>query len=162
MTLRSLVLASLVFAGTPAVATEITRNPIPGSDFPISQSVELAPGFRLLYVSGQVPPVVDSEADPRSVEAFGDTETQTVNVIERIEAALENAGYTLDDVVKMQVFLVADPETGEMDFAGFMDGYTQFFSQERDNLPARSAMEIAGLVNPGWLVEIEVVAAKTE
>ncbi len=58
--------------------------------------------------------------------------------------------------------LVGDPNNdGNMDFAGFMEGYTQFFgTEEQPNLPARSAMQVAGLVNPGWLVEIEVVAVR--
>ena len=104
--------------------------------------------------------MVDEAAEEGSRAAYGDTETQTVGVLERIDAALENAGYSMDDVVKMQVFLVGDPEMdGAMDFEGFMRGYTQFFGAER-GLPARSAMQVAGLVVPGWLVEIEVTAAK--
>ena len=159
------ILLALAAAPAPAPAqddaSEITRNPIPGSDFPIAQSVEIPAGTDTLYVSGQVPPVVDEEAEQGSREAFGDTETQTVGVLERIDAALEGAGYSMDDVVKMQVFLVGDPEMdGAMDFEGFMRGYTQFFGAERGNLPARSAMQVAGLVVPGWLVEIEVTAAR--
>ena len=159
-----LATAALALAATPAPAQEgasaITRNPIPGSDFPIAQSVEIPAGATTLYVSGQVPPVVDEAAPEGSRAAYGDTETQTVGVLERIDAALGNAGYTMDDVVKMQAFLVGDPEMdGAMDFEGFMRGYTQFFGPER-GLPARSAMQVAGLVVPGWLVEIEVTAAK--
>ena len=62
----------------------------------------------------------------------------------------------------MQVFLVADPgKENRMDFAGFMEGYTQFFgTPQQPNLPARSVMAVAGLVNPGWLVEIEVTAVR--
>lgn len=76
-------------------------------------------GASVLYVSGQVPPVANEEAEPGSREAYGDTETQTVGVLERIDAALQAAGYTMDDVVKMQVFLVGDPEKdGAMDFEG--------------------------------------------
>ncbi|MGB3769286.1 MAG: hypothetical protein WA947_22230 [Phormidesmis sp.] len=56
----------------------------------------------------------------------------------------------------------AEPSTvAAFGFAGFMAGYTQFFgTEEQPNLPSRSAMQIAGLVNPGWLVEIEVVAVR--
>ena len=155
-----LALAAAAAPGQEA-ASEITRNPIPGSDFPIAQSVEIPAGTTTLYVSGQVPPVVDEAAPEGSRAAYGDTETQTVGVLERIDAALENAGYSMDDVVKMQVFLVGDPEMdGAMDFEGFMRGYTQFFGAERGNLPARSAMQVASLVVPGWLVEIEVTAAR--
>lgn len=152
--------AFLTFAGT-AQAQEITRNPIPDSDFPIAQSVQVPPGAEVLYVSGQVPPVVDEEAEQGTRAAYGDTETQTTGVFERIQGALENAGWSMDDVVKMQVFLVGDPEMdGAMDFDGFMSGYTQFFGPEMGNLPARSAMQVAGLVVEGWLVEIEVTAAR--
>ncbi len=88
--------------------------------------------------------------------------TQTVGVLKSIEATLKDLGLTMGDVVKMQVFLVGDPKMdGKMDFAGFMKGYTQFFgTQAQPNLPARSAMQVAGLVNPGWLVEIEVTAVR--
>lgn len=157
----SLFTALLATIAATAQAQNITRNPIPGSDFPIAQSVELTAGTTTLLVSGQVPPVVDETAEEGSRAAYGDTETQTVGVLERIASALEGAGYSMADVVKMQVFLVGDPEMdGAMDFDGFMRGYTQFFSAEQDNLPARSAMQVAGLVVPGWLVEIEVMAAK--
>jgi enamine deaminase RidA (YjgF/YER057c/UK114 family) len=62
----------------------------------------------------------------------------------------------------MQAFLVADPaKDNRMDFAGFMEGYTQFFgTPQQPNLPSRSVMTVAGLVNPGWLVEIEVTAVR--
>jgi enamine deaminase RidA (YjgF/YER057c/UK114 family) len=63
------------------------------------------------------------------------------------------------DVVKMQVFLVHDARA-PMDFKAFMEGYTQFFGGSQPNLPARSVVGIAALANPGFLVEIEVVAVK--
>ena len=154
---------TVVPAGSTQAADEIVRYPLPNnSTFPISRSVMIPAGAELLYVSGQVPPVVDPDAEPGSRAAYGNTEQQTIGVIERIQAALADAGMTLHDVVKMQVYLVADPENdNEMDFAGFMAGYTQFFgTAEQPNLPARSAFQIAGLAVPGWLVEIEVVAAR--
>jgi enamine deaminase RidA (YjgF/YER057c/UK114 family) len=48
-----------------------------------------------------------------------------------------------------------------MDFAGMMRGYSASFgTKEQPNKPARSTMQVAGLVREGWLVEIEVTAAK--
>jgi hypothetical protein len=41
-----------------------------------------------------------------------------------------------------------------------MEAYTQYFGGSQPNLPARAVVQVAGLSNPGWLVEIEVVAAK--
>ncbi len=65
----------------------------------------------------------------------------------------------MGDVVKMQVFLVHDPRA-PMDFGAFMQGYTQFFGGAQPNLPARSVVGVSALANPGFLVEIEVVAVK--
>ena len=61
----------------------------------------------------------------------------------------------------MTVYLVGDPaKGGRMDFDGFMAAYTQFFgTKEQPNLPARSTVQVAGLVAPGMLVEIEVQLA---
>ncbi|EDX84897.1 Endoribonuclease L-PSP superfamily [Synechococcus sp. PCC 7335] len=142
--------------------TDVVRYPIPGSDFPISQAVELPADATLVYLSGQVPAVVDETAEGGTIAAFGNTETQTLTVLEKIQDILTSLDLTMSDVVKMQVFLVGDPEMdGVMDFAGFMSGYTQFFGTEaQPNLPSRSAMQVAGLANPGWLVEIEVVAVR--
>ena len=60
--------------------------------------------------------------------------------------------------------IVKGPVSGEVvstDFAGMMRGYRAFFgTAEQPNKPARSTMQVGGLVDPGWLVEIEVTAAK--
>ena len=48
-----------------------------------------------------------------------------------------------------------------MDFAGMMRGYRAYFGTPQQPLKtARSTMQVAGLVDPGWLVEIEVTAAR--
>jgi enamine deaminase RidA (YjgF/YER057c/UK114 family) len=144
-----------------AAAPGIVRHKIPQSDFPIAQAVTLPPGTTLHFISGQVPPAVDKAADPNSLAAFGDTKTQTVGVLTKIKDILQGMGLAMGDVVKMQVFLVGDPaKNGRADVAGFMEGYTQFFGGAQPNLPARAVIQVAGLSNPGWLVEIEVVAAK--
>ena len=50
---------------------------------------------------------------------------------------------------------------GRMDFGGFMEAYTQYFgTEEQPNLPARSAVQVAGLARPGMLVEVEVILAR--
>jgi enamine deaminase RidA (YjgF/YER057c/UK114 family) len=59
------------------------------------------------------------------------------------------------------VFLVAPPGQQRMDFAGMMRAYRErFATPQQPNKPARSTMQVAGLVDPGWLVEIEVTAAR--
>ena len=65
------------------------------------------------------------------------------------------------DIYRMQVFLVSPDGASAMDFAAFMQGYTQFFgTEDQPNLPVRSVVEVAGLANPAWLVEIEVSAVR--
>jgi len=143
-----------------ALAEDIIRHPIPNSDFPILQAVEVPADKTMVYLSGTVPSVINEDVDQNSMEAFGTTEEQTVTVMNRIEAQLESLGLGVGDIIKMQAFLVA-PEGETVDFQGFMAGYTQFFgTEEQPNLPVRSAMVVDALVNPGWLVEIEVTAVR--
>lgn len=146
-------------AATPLAAQGPTRIGPVGS--PIASSVEVPADSRIIYVSGQVPEEVDPSAPAGSVQRFGDTETQTKSVIGKIVRELKPHGLTLGDVVMMRVFLVAPPGQPRMDFAGMMRGYRAFFgTAEQPNKPARSTMQVGGLVDPGWLVEIEVTAAK--
>lgn len=165
MTTMRICAATLVaglFLSGNAMAEDVVRHKNPNSDFPIAQAVEVPAGKTTVYVSGAVPSVVDEKAEKGSLAAYGDTRTQTESVLKSIEKTLEGLGLKMGDVVKMQVFLVGDPaQGGKMDFAGFMDGYTKFFgTKEQPNLPARSVMQVAGLVAPGWLVEIEVTAVR--
>lgn len=151
-------LCVLSLAATAAAEAPKRTGP---PDSPISASVEVPAGSRLIYVSGQVPEVANPAAAQGTVERFGDTETQTRSVIRKIDGVLKRQGLTLGDVVMMRVFLVAPPGQPRMDFAGMMRGYSASFgTPEQPNKPARSTMQVGGLVDPGWLVEIEVTAAK--
>ena len=163
MKLRSMVsLAALAAAlQVGAASADVVRHPIPNSTFPIAQAVEVKGNVTTYYVSGQVPPVADKGADPQTVAAYGNITTQTVGVLNRIKDILGGFGLSMADVVKMQVFLVHTP-AAPMDFKAFMDGYTQFFGGSQPNLPARSVLGVASLANPGFLVEIEVIAVKDE
>jgi enamine deaminase RidA (YjgF/YER057c/UK114 family) len=144
-------------------SNQIIRHPLPNnSTFPIAQAVELPAGSSIIYLSGTVPSPANPEANRDSREYFGDTETQTVNVLSKMQATLNGMGLDLGDVVKLTVFLVGDPDNNQrMDFNGFMAGYTKFFgTKEQPNLPARSAFQIAGLTQPLMFVEIEAVLVR--
>ena len=159
--LASRLAACALLLPAAASAQDIVRHKIPGSDFPIALAVTIPPSATIHFISGQVPPVVDKAADPNSLAAFGDTKTQTLGVLNRVKDILKGMGMGIGDVVKMQVFIVGDAgKGGRADVAGFMEGYTQFFGGAQPNLPARSVFQVAGLSNPGWLIEIEVTAAK--
>lgn len=155
------LLAAALLAAPPALAQEVLR--IGPAQSPISASVEIPSGSRIVYVSGTVPDPVDQSAPQGSVARFGDTATQTRSILRKIQAQLREHQMELGDVVMMRVFLVAPPGQERMDFAGMMSAYREFFgTAEQPNKPARSTMEVAGLVDAGWLVEIEVTAARME
>lgn len=157
--MRHLVLLALAaFAATGARAQEVRR--LGPAESPISASVELPQWSRLVYVSGTVPDPVDANAPQGSVARYGDTAAQTRSVLRKIEAQLARHNLGLRDVVMMRVFLVAPPGQARMDFAGMMTAYREYFGTEAQPMrPARSTMQVSGLVDPGWLVEIEVTAA---
>jgi enamine deaminase RidA (YjgF/YER057c/UK114 family) len=159
--IKTLIAATtLALTALPVLASDVTRHPIPDSDFPILQAVEVPAGATTVYLSGTVPAVTNETAEKNSVEAFGTMEEQTVSVMTRIKAQLEALNMDVGDIIKMQAFLVA-PEGEAVDFKGFMAGYSQFFGTEaQPNLPVRSAMVVDALVNPGWLVELEVTAVR--
>jgi enamine deaminase RidA (YjgF/YER057c/UK114 family) len=152
------LLAALAAATAQAQAQEVRR--LGPAESPISASVEVPAGSRLVYVSGTVPDPVDANAPAGSVQRYGDTAAQTRSILTKVQAQLGRHGLTLGDVVMMRVFLVAPPGQPRMDFAGMMSAYREFFgTAAQPNRPARSTMQVAGLVDPGWLVEIEVTAA---
>ena len=156
-------LTSLLMLPSLAPAEDVIRYKLPnGSTFPISAAVEVPAAKTLVYLSGMVPPVVDPKAAKDSMAAYGDTKTQAMGALNAIQAELATLHLTMGDVIKMQVFLVGDPaKGGKMDFDGLMQAYTQFFgTPAQPHLPVRSAMQIAALANPGFLVEIEVTAVR--
>ena len=140
----------------------VVRLPLEGSDFPISAAVTVHRDADTYFLSGALPPVINKDAPKGSVESYGNTETQTIGALTSIKGTLARLGLGMGDVVKMTVFLVADPsKDNKLDFTGLMAGYTRFFATaEQPNKPARSAVQVAALVVPGALVEIEVIAAK--
>lgn len=126
------------------------------------ESVAVPGNKQLLFLSGMVPPVIDSKADPNTPQAYGDTKTQTRNILKNIQAILKNRGYSMRDVIKVHGYLVGDPALGgKADFAAFQDAYAEFFGNpQQPEIPVRTRTQVTQLVGPGWLVEIEVTAAK--
>jgi reactive intermediate/imine deaminase len=98
-----------------------------------------------VFTAGQV-------AFDASGELVGsDIASQTRRALENVRASLAAAGCDLDDVVKVNAYLV---DLG--DFEGYNAVYREFFAAP---YPARTTVQ-AGLP-PGVLVEIEAVARKT-
>jgi enamine deaminase RidA (YjgF/YER057c/UK114 family) len=147
------MLAGLAAAGA-AQAQNTVINP---TNAFIAQAVKVPAGSEMLYVSGITP---DPVAGAPAAAPFGDTKTQAASVLKKIGDLLVAQGFSWDDVVMMRVLLVGDPtKGGGMDFAGMMESYNAAYTGAK-NRPARITSQVASLVRPGMMVEIEVQAAK--
>jgi enamine deaminase RidA (YjgF/YER057c/UK114 family) len=160
-----LALGCLATAVTYAAvgAEDIVRTPLPdGNPFPISAAVTVAAGVPTVYLSGALPAAINKDAPKGTPPVFGDMEAQTISVLTSIQGTLAKLGLGMGDVVKMTVFMAADPAyDNKLNFPGMMAGYTKFFgTKDQPNKPARSAVQVAALAVPGALLEIEVIAAK--
>ncbi len=121
----------------------ISTSKAPAAVGPYSQAVEIN---GTLYISGQLP-LNPSTGKIESEDIKG----QTHQVFENIHAILEEAEYTMDDIVKNRVYLANID-----DFAAMNEVYAQYFQSA---YPARAAFAVKSLPL-GALVEIETVAAK--
>ena len=117
------------------------KAPAPFQGAPYSQAIRAG---GLVFVSGQLP----LEPGDKQIEAASIQE-QTEQVFANLRAILEDAGSSLDRLVKTTVFLVSLD-----DFQGMNDVYAR---RVGDSPPARSTVEIAALPS-GALVEIEAIA----
>jgi enamine deaminase RidA (YjgF/YER057c/UK114 family) len=133
-----------------------------GGALPFLMGVTVPSGRELLLLSGHPPPVINRTAPPDSIQAFGDTYRQAVGALQELQQSLARLGLTMSHLVKLQVFLVGDPALGgRMDNEGFSRAYAEFFgTPEQPHLVARTRVQVVGLVNPGWLVEIDAIAVR--
>lgn len=153
-------LGAPALAAGPAPVEKITSTGPDGKPGAILKGAIVPPGYDTFYLSGQLADPIDP-AKRSTVEDFGDTKAQTISTLVKIKALLEEKGYKLSDVVKMTAFLTADPKLGKMDFKGYMEGFLQFFNTaENPSTVARSTVMVAALVQPQYLVELEVTAVK--
>ncbi|MDB2553277.1 Rid family hydrolase [Gammaproteobacteria bacterium] len=150
---KTLAAAALIAScgfGAVATADEIVRT---GEGRNFYNNISIPAGAETLYLSG-------SGARPMEDGSWGDMEQQTVDTFNRFKETLESQGWSMEDIVQVRAFAVAGPY-GELDFAGFNAGYQQFFGTDENPMkPVRSFVQIAGLVVEGWLVEIEIRAAR--
>jgi enamine deaminase RidA (YjgF/YER057c/UK114 family) len=93
----------------------------------------------------------------------GDMYEQGKAIFESFKTQLEEAGWSLSDVVMLRIYGVPG-EDGSVDSAGFNRAYREYFGEEstsgNTNLPSRTFVGIHSLVVPGWLVEVEARAIR--
>lgn len=156
--------SSMVCLPSPAFAqgevVRLKRNPAAI----ILEAARVNAGADVVHVSGQLASPIDAAMAMSAVtswEDLGDTEAQTMSVLGKIEEILATQGFTMADVVKLNVFIAADPRTGAMDFAGMNAGFRAYFGTESNpETTARSTFQVAALVGPHFLIEIDATAAR--
>ena len=120
----------------------IATSAAPAAIGPYSQGVD---GGSVVITSGQLPIDPATGAFPEGIQA------QTKQSLTNVKAILEEAGLTMDAVLKTTVFL-----SDMNNFGAMNEVYASFFTE--GSFPARSAVEVARLPKDA-LVEIEVIAA---
>ena len=162
---RHSIAVLLLATGFAAHAQDsVSRLPLGNPNFPIAAAVTVPAGYATSYLSGNLPDVANPDAPKGSVESYGNTETQTASVLKKLGDTLAALGLGFGDVVSATVFLVGDPaKGGAMDFAGMNAAFSKVFGSEtQPNKPARSTVQVAALVLPGALVEIDLIAVKRQ
>ena len=158
--MNRLALALLLTSPPAAAHAQLTVKHLqPNEKSPIANGVWAGD---TLYLSGQLADPV-TPASGATPATYGDTKTQSLSALNKIQKLLQSQGLDMKDVVKMTVFLGPDPTTGKLDFPGLQSSYTQFFgTAAQPNKPARSAFQVAALAAPWALVEIEVIAVRSK
>ncbi len=102
-------------------------------------------GAETIYVAGHL--AVDPDG---RVVAPGDMEGQARYIFAAIGKLLKEAGGSLSDVVKITAYITT------------LEGYASYGTVRRavfgDMLPTSATLQVAGLVIPGCLIEIEAIA----
>ena len=102
---------------------------------------------RLVFIAGQIAKNAEGE-----VVGKNDYRAQAEQVFRNIQLALESAGATFDDVVKLTYYLRDASHLPEV--RAVRDRYVN-----TKNPPASTAVEVSGLASPEFLLEVEAIAS---
>ncbi len=121
--------------------TMINTEKAPAAIGPYSQGIKIG---NFVFSSGQLP------VNPTNGELVtGDIQKETKQCLENLKAVLEEAGSSLDDAIKITVFIKDMNQFGKIN-----EVYAQFFPNDK---PARSCVEVARLPKDAN-IEIEGIA----
>ncbi|MFG3249636.1 RidA family protein [Streptomyces sp. NPDC048187] len=127
--------------------SELTRITAPEGVAPATQYTHVVLGTgRFVAVSGQL--ALDEDG---TVVGEGDAAAQARQVFENLRRCLASAGAGFDDVVKLTFFVTDMAHMGAIRAA-------RAEHIPDDRLPAASAVQVAALVRPEFLMEIEALA----
>jgi len=125
--------------------TQLTSTALRSPNGVFSQATAVEATGRLVFVSGMTACKPDG-----TIAGVGDISAQTRQVCENVQAAVREAGGTLDDVCRVDVY-VRNME----DFAKIHAVRAQYFAEP---LPASTMVEVSKLAHPDYLIEISAIA----
>lgn len=123
---------------------EIRSNALRVPNGHFSQAVEADPG-RLVFISGMTARRADG-----TIAGIGDVSEQTRQVCENLKAAVEEAGGTLDDICRVDVYI-----RNMEHFDAIHEVRRQFFTGVA---PASTMVEVTKFTSPDYLIEINAIA----
>jgi len=124
---------------------QITSSKLRQPNGHFSQATSIAAKGTLVFISGMTARVPDG-----SIAGLGNIEVQTRQVCENVKAAVEEAGGTLDDIVRVDVY-VRNMEH----FEAIHEVRRQYFT---GIAPASTMVEVSKFVSPDYLIEINAIA----
>jgi len=110
-----------------------------------SQAIMADAKGRLVFISGML-----AKRSDGSIAGVGDIEEQTRQVCENLKAAVEEAGGTMDDICRVDVY-VRNMEH----FDAIHKVRRQYFSSPP---PASTMVEVTKMTTPDALIEINAIA----
>lgn len=112
----------------------------------LSQAVEIPLGHhKMIILSGQIPLNKQGEL------VGADVKTQTIQIFENIKDILETCNASLNDMVKLGVFI-----SDISQIAGYKEARDQYINSSKP--PASTLVEVKGLFRSDVIIEIEVTA----
>jgi 2-iminobutanoate/2-iminopropanoate deaminase len=129
--------------------TQITSSKIRKPSGHFSQATSIAARGRFVFISGMTARCADG-----TITGIGDIEVQTQQVCENIKAAVEQAGGTMDDICRVDVYVRN------------MEHFEQIHKVRREYFkapaPASTMVEVCKMTSPEYLIEINAIAVVDE
>jgi enamine deaminase RidA (YjgF/YER057c/UK114 family) len=124
---------------------QITSSKLRQPNGHFSQATSIAAKGTLVFISGMTARVPDG-----SIAGLGNIEVQTRQVCENVKAAIEEAGGTLDDIVRVDVFVRN------------MEHFDIIHKVRREYFkapaPASTMVEVCKFTSPDYLIEMNAIA----
>ena len=126
--------------------TQIVSEKIRQPSGHFSQAIMIEARGRLVFISGMTARCADG-----SIAGIGDIEAQTRQVCENIKSAVQQAGGTMDDICRVDVYV------RNMEHFDRIHKVRREYSQPP--APASTMVEVCKMTSPEYLIEMSAIAA---